>query len=140
MDIKKTILFAEFMGRKFKAYADNQSYNQDFETFDSCQEWIDNNTLKGMSFSPHLGWGDIYGDYHCNWNSLMLVVEKIQMLDQVRAFNIDGNKSHGKYFNAILIVLFNQDRKDITYYGDDKIKGVYDCCVEFIEWYNENKK
>ena len=76
-------------------------------------------------------------DFHSDWSWLMQVVEKIESLTDI---NSNGCfvllESIG--FNAKFIfddgTRILKDSK-----GETKIEAVYNACVEFIKWYNENK-
>lgn len=69
-------------------------------------------------------------EYHSNWNWLMQVVEKIESLG-----------------NDVLItsnyiqIAYNQGEEFIVIEleGNIKIFSVYNACIKFIKWYNENK-
>jgi hypothetical protein len=84
--------------------------------------------------------GDVWGKckYHSDWNSLMEVVEKIESLTDI---NSNGCfmllESIG--FNAKFIfddgTRILKDSK-----GETKFGAVYNACVEFIKWYNEQNK
>jgi len=65
--------------------------------------------------------------FHSDWDWLMEVVEKIESLNVT--FSIDGNKCY------CLNDDFCNAQKEST-----KIYSVYKVCVEFIKWYNEQKK
>jgi len=66
-------------------------------------------------------------EYHCDWNWLMEVVEKIESL---------GFKT------SIEIGFCSIDGQDIYFETKDfnvsKIEAVYNACVEFINFYNQN--
>jgi len=71
-------------------------------------------------------------EFYSNWNWLMEVVEKIESLGFV--FNItSGNTTVLKNHAAIYQTLIY--RID----GRKKIQAVYNTCVEFIKWYNQQK-
>lgn len=87
--------------------------------------------------------------FHSNWNWLMEVVEKIESLD----FNVSIFRHQNKQLCCISIpILDGQDEgielvKEVTgekfsldISGANKIETVYTACVEFIKWYNEQKK
>ena len=86
------------------------------------------------------GWGLVEQDFlfiedlkfHSDWNWLMEVVEKIESLGFV--FQIHHN----------VVNIFNGETKENgiyneTFQGKTKIKTIYNACVEFIKWYNEQK-
>ena len=79
--------------------------------------------------------------YHKDWNWLMEVVEKIENLK----FYPKNSTCIG--FDSFGIEI-NKNRCDITRYGDfthlllqgqgkKRIESVYNACVDFIKWYNQ---
>jgi hypothetical protein len=67
--------------------------------------------------------------FNTDWNWLMEVVEKIESLDFILP-----SQEYGQY-KAMKI----EDALTIKYKDTTKIEAVYNACVEFIKWYNENK-
>jgi hypothetical protein len=71
--------------------------------------------------------------YDTDWNWLMEVVEKIETIKHCQVSIIKNwcRIEHSKYNSRI-------DSRD---YSDNftKLEAVYNACVEFIKWYNENK-
>ena len=67
--------------------------------------------------------------FHSNWNWLMEVVEKIESLGFY--FEIKRNWVKITKNKKVILVRWEDDRK--------KIGAVYNACLEFIKWYNENK-
>ena len=65
--------------------------------------------------------------FDTDWNWLMEVVEKIESLGN--NFIIEGNRG---FINIPQI-------KQIELRKETKIEAVYNACVEFIKWYNEQK-
>lgn len=65
--------------------------------------------------------------FHSSWDWLMPVVEKIESLGNY-GFTIYRNSTN---INGLPIELANTR-------GNTKIEAVYNACVEFILWYNEN--
>ena len=73
--------------------------------------------------------------YHSDWNWLMEVVEKIESISFEEdnfinvtigcGFDCTIQDAHGKLF-------------ELSTWEHTKIKTVYNACVEFIKWYNEN--
>lgn len=73
--------------------------------------------------------------YHEDWNWLMEVVEKIESLeifDRMGRFNINTKNFDENYTSFIT----DKDEDFIQCEGETKIKAVYNACVEFIKWYN----
>ena len=67
--------------------------------------------------------------YHLDWNWLMEVVEKIRSID---------TKAKGNFRTSLL----HYQRNNKTIFGLSILEGkeyVYNACLEFIKWYNENK-
>lgn len=75
--------------------------------------------------------------YHSDWNWLMSVVEKINTIDEdrftVQIFSMDTYIYDSKDRNFII-------KTELIYNPDELIKSVYNTCVEFIKWYNEQNK
>jgi hypothetical protein len=65
--------------------------------------------------------------YHSDWNWLMSVVEKIE------------NLSYDVQIILDFCTITNGDYSKTTQLGGAKIHNVYNACVEFIKWRNENK-
>ena len=67
--------------------------------------------------------------YHSDWNWLMEVVEKIET--HGFTFDIKKNWSCITRKGERIIIRWEED--------NNKIEAVYNACLEFIKWYNENK-
>jgi hypothetical protein len=72
--------------------------------------------------------------YHKDWNWLMGVVEKIE---------IQSKELFGEYEDVIINgcgcgIATKNDMISIA--ATSKIEAVYIACIEFIKWYNEQKK
>jgi hypothetical protein len=67
--------------------------------------------------------------YHLDWNWLMEVVEKIET--HGFTFDIKKNWSCITRKGEQIIIRWEEDK--------NKIEAVYNACLEFIKWYNENK-
>ena len=67
--------------------------------------------------------------YHSNWNSLMEVVEKIENTQPISIIISCGNC---EVYNC-------ETAETLFFFEGVKIEAVYNACVAFIEWYNENK-
>lgn len=103
-------IIAEFMGNR------NYLYNND----KSARYFILTNTAGE----------ELIVNYDNDWGLLMEVVEKIECCDFI--FSI-----HHEVAN-----IFNGECNELTYnettQARTKIEAVYNACVEFIKWYNEN--
>ena len=73
--------------------------------------------------------------FHKDWNWLMEVVEKIEGLEKGKYSLITQQKS---------CLLWDNDKGEeledfnSSFKAETKIEAVYNACVEFIKWYNEN--
>ena len=69
--------------------------------------------------------------YDTDWNSLIQVVEKIESLGF--DFNI---------LTPTVIEIWNGEGEQLIYVDgrNSKIEAVYNACIEFIKWYNEQKE
>lgn len=70
--------------------------------------------------------------YHEDWNWLMKVVEKIESLDFI--FEILSTRVDIADYR---VIAFKKRFEPII--KETKIEAVYNACVEFIKWYNEQK-
>lgn len=70
--------------------------------------------------------------YHKDWNLLMPIVEKIELLDKWE-IDIFGKECEFLYNRKFQI-------NGINYHEGDKLKSTYKAVVEFIKWYNKNTK
>ena len=119
--IENNKLIAEFMGLKPKMESPDVYVFNDMPYF-SVRE---NNPEDVMNAIVK------YSKYDSDWNWLMPVVEKIESLG-----------------NDILItsnyiqITYDKGEKFITIEleGNIKIFAVYNACIEFIKWYNEQNK
>ena len=71
-----------------------------------------------------------YLKFHSDWNWLMQVVEKIESLN----FIVYIETNYCQLYNAT-----NHEELIKSIYST-KIESVYNACVEFIKWYNEQNK
>ena len=66
-------------------------------------------------------------NFNSNWNLLMEVVEKIEMLGFI--FSIKKNWAKITKDKTVIVVRWEEDK--------NKIEAVYNASLEFIKWYNE---
>lgn len=75
--------------------------------------------------------------FQTDWNDLMEVVEKIETIEEQRfLFQISTRQG----FYAEVRERFSYETKIEDAWGETRIEAVYDACVEFIKWYNEQKQ
>jgi len=82
---------------------------------------LSTNLLKMLQYTRHET--DLH--FHSDWNWLMQVVEKIYTIDLYYDKYIEFNSS-----------IFSNGKIELS----TRIDLVYNQCVEFIKWYNEQKK
>jgi hypothetical protein len=72
--------------------------------------------------------------YHSSWNWLMEVVDKINTMNDYQ-FSLH-------IYHCRVTIYDNLNRKWILddFQGVDPLPTVYNACVEFIKWYNEQNK
>lgn len=70
--------------------------------------------------------------FHNDWNWLMEVVEKIESLGY-------WIEIHGGTINRCLIGSINSSYESFKVTKNTKIEAVYNACIDFIKWWNENK-
>ena len=71
--------------------------------------------------------------FHSDWNWLMEVVEKIESLEH-------WTETLGGLQNICLIGSINSSCESFKAVAETKIEAVYNACLEFIQWYNEQNK
>jgi hypothetical protein len=97
------------------------------------KEWH-NSFFAGVSIiSP----SNITYKFDTDWNWLMQVVEKIESIEDNR-FLFQTSARQGFY--AEIRERFSYETKIEDAYGKTRIEAVYNACVEFVKWYNEQNK
>jgi hypothetical protein len=127
----KNELIAKFMGYEFvdgnfKVPHSNKTNNSNLSEW--CPTYLDGDDVFGNG-GYLLARSNLL--FNSDWNWLMEVVEKIESL------GIDV------HINTCVcrIVDVGEDRfEDIEcFVNDNKKQAVYNACIKFIQWYNENK-
>ena len=111
-------LIAEFLDWEF------DDLSETFET--PFLKLVEPQAFGDEQFSSKLQ--DFELEFHTDWNWLMQVVEKIESLDNdlnIYAYHCE--------------LIYNVGENIETFEAKSKIEAVYNACVTFIEWYNENK-
>src|SRR5262245_14630463 len=106
-------------------------------------EQMQTKVVYGIQSLPGIGldeieWKELELAYHASWAWLMAVVEKIENLDAGRglyAVEIEG---------ISCAIVFKDETDHPMYYvhhpeAESKILAVVTACVQFIQWYNQNK-
>ena len=70
--------------------------------------------------------------FHSDWSWLMRVVDKIERLGYVFEIKITGCRINQIENGSIIVLRWEEDKT--------KIEAVYNACLEFIKWYNEQNK
>ena len=104
-------IIAEFMGNRNYLYSNNKN----------AMYFILTNTAEE----------ELIVNYDNDWGLLMEVVEKIESLGY-------WTEVLGGYHQEFRIGKINQIKEFINKEGSDKKEAVYNACIEFIKWYNEN--
>ena len=130
MTTENNKIIAEFM-----SWDSNESKTVFYEPTDEVQG-IDGFTLENLPFD--------------SWNWLMEVVEKIENLpsrtlqgtyylgNEVKIYKAINTNTH--YCEINLVKESGYRIVSIQFNKESKIKSVYDACLEFIKWYNEQNK
>jgi hypothetical protein len=134
--IKNNVLIALFMGAK---KLDKTSGLQDPST---CLEMI--HPLYGDELE-YIGKTSL--EYHKSWDFLMPVVEKIESLGvstDIHYYCASKNQTLRMTVNPTedntVLFLGYSFQYDRSKYHTKKIDAVYESVIEFIKWYNKNKK
>jgi len=134
-EVESNKLVAEFMGMKVKAYKENSSYDKEFDSYNKCEKWIKESNC--MGYQAQLGWDNISGNYHNEWNYLMPVVDKIRRELYVIIVKYNHNGVSVK-------VKQNYDESEIVASGFtsdlDPMKAYYQAVVEFVKFFNNKNK
>ena len=112
-------IIAEFLDWEF------DDLSETFET--PFLKLVDPHAFGDEQFSCKLQ--DFELEFHSDWNWLMLVVEKIESL----GYRIEIVK------HICRIYLSNKETIIISE-NIPKVEAVYNACVEFIKWYNNQNK
>lgn len=68
--------------------------------------------------------------FHCDWNWLMLVVDKIENVHN-KTVLIERQKCH---------IHSGGTHHGVSTKVQSKIEAVYNACAEFVQWYNKQQK
>jgi hypothetical protein len=132
MNTENDKIIAEFMGYEFfdgdfKVPHTNKTSNSDFKEW--CPTYWDNDLDSGGYLVAPCNLM-----FHSDWNWLMEVVEKIKKETNEDEFLNRLITTETRKAIDLELTLENCFRKSYL-----SIEEVYNACVEFIKWYNENK-
>ena len=124
--IENNKLIAEFMGVFDKILSTGNIHSWSDAPFYYTTEDTREKVIKNISKDSK---------YNKDWNWLMEVVEKIESI-KIETYKVRVDI----YFNCCQINPTHWEQL-ISIYGtkETKIEAVYNACIEFIKWYNENK-
>lgn len=71
--------------------------------------------------------------YHCDWNWLMEVLEKIEAIENNR-FEVEIRKNYCEIYDTL------DDNSLIDEIGDSKIDVLCKSCIKFVKWWNRFNK
>jgi hypothetical protein len=117
--------------------------------FMGIKELITESQFLAMEHKAHNPTIIEYLKYNTDWNGLMEVVEKIESIKPFQLMDrnwIGFDVKIYKTFNTqthYCTIKYLKEQGDMTisngFSKQSKIEAVYNACVEFIKWYNENK-
>jgi hypothetical protein len=128
MNIENNKIIAEFMGcTNFKMYGNSFTFDHPNKTkWEWSNRFKDNIETNNFSSSSSF--------YDNDWNWLMEVVEKLKKVtnDDVFLDSLDTS-------NCRVSIILETELESCFRKSTLEIETVYNTCVEFIKWYNENK-
>lgn len=119
MNTENNKLMTEFLGYKLMPCRNGMAWER--PTLSSIHDTL---KLHGRLWRES---DKLYYQYHCDWNWLMLVVEKIEML--LAEVEIRNHQTK----------IIGYGREITQYSPSRKIEAVYKACIEFIKWYNKTQ-
>lgn len=82
---------------------------------------------------------DIHYNYNGSWDELMKVIDKIEQsnfADYDFNYNITGDGVCISKFDDGSGIIANRANK----WGESKLKASWECVIEFINWYNQERR
>lgn len=130
--IEKNKLIAEFMGVFDKILSTGNIHSWSDAPFYYTTEDTKEKVIKNICK---------YSKYDSDWNWLMQVVEKIHSM---QSYGVLINPN-GTYIqdedDKVICMTFKNEEVNGEIISSSNIEATFNCCVEFIKWYNElNKK
>lgn len=130
-------LIAEFMKFEWTFIKNSKGISYDyalpsnFELIKEVETTIESVNCEVLEEQDYCMTADL--KFHSDWNWLMEVVEKIESLGFILKTYGRGSTFliKGEYYNT---PIWNDE-----FFGNTKKESIYNACVEFIKWYNDNK-
>ena len=142
MNTENNKIIAEFMGAKEIITETTHRIYKEFEMYGIIESIEDREDTKHFYQPEEML-------FNSDWNWLMEVVEKIENLpsrtlqgnyylgNEVKIYKAINTNTH--YCEINLVKESGYRIVSIQFNKESKIKSVYDACLEFIKWYNEQK-
>ena len=137
-------IIAEFMG--FIITEDKVIIPKIYESEESpfsLLKWIDD--FREVENLPPNSLNNLH--FHSDWNWLMEVVEKIEQTTIKETYGQFNEKESNAIVSVVIENKFCQILSNGIYLNEiiseneeTKIEAVYNACIEFIKWYNEQNK
>ena len=128
--IENNKLIAEFLNWEF------DDLSETFET--PFLKLVEPQAFGDEQFSCKLQ--DFELEFHSDWNWLMKVVEKIHSM---QSYGVLINPN-GTYIqdedDKVICMTFKNEEVNGEIISSSNIEATFNCCVEFVKWYNEQNK
>ena len=128
--IENNRLIAEFLDWEF------DDLSETFET--PFLKLVEPQAFGDEQFSCKLQ--DFELEFHSDWNWLMKVVEKIHSM---QSYGVLINPN-GTYIqdedDKVICMTFKNEEVNGKIISSSNIEATFNCCVEFVKWYNEQNK
>ena len=123
-------IIAEFLDWEF------DDLSETFET--PFLKLVDPHAFGDEQFSCKLQ--DFELEFHSDWNWLMQVVEKIHSM---QSYGVLINPN-GTYIqdedDKVICMTFKNEEVNGEIISSSNIEATFNCCAEFVKWYNEQNK
>ena len=127
--VENNTLLAEFLNWEF------DDLSETFET--PFLKLVEPQAFGDEQFSCKLQ--DFELEFHSDWNWLMQVVEKIHSM---QSYGVLINPN-GTYIqdedDKVICMTFKNEEVNGEIISSSNIEATFNCCVEFVKWYNEQK-
>ena len=111
---------------EFLEWNKGENYSDEFQFYEAFGESVYQTTPSEMKF-------------HSDWNWLMKVVEKIHSM---QSYGVLINPN-GTYIqdedDKVICMTFKNEEVNGEIISSSNIEATFNCCAEFIKWYNEQK-